>query len=91
MGWDVTDQGLRVVFSRNIPAIVRKGMRKVVDDFLESQEIGIEEVAEFLCHPGGAKVLNSIESALDLPRGHLRNSRGVLCNCGNMSAATMHK
>jgi alkylresorcinol/alkylpyrone synthase len=89
MGWDVTDQGLRVIFSQNIPVIVRNGMRQVVDEFLKSQRLEKQDVAEFLCHPGGAKVLDAIEAALDLPRGHLRHSRSVLCNYGNMSAATI--
>jgi alkylresorcinol/alkylpyrone synthase len=31
MGWDVTDDGLRVIFSQDIPTIVRKDMRSVVD------------------------------------------------------------
>jgi alkylresorcinol/alkylpyrone synthase len=89
MGWDVTDQGLRVVFSQNIPAIVRNGMRQVVDEFLTSQSLGKQDIAEFLCHPGGAKVLDAIEAALDLPGGYLKHSRRVLCNYGNMSAATI--
>src|SRR5665213_324568 len=52
MGWDVSDEGLRVIFSQDIPTIVRKDMRQVVDKFLASQHLGKKDVAEFLCHPG---------------------------------------
>lgn len=89
MGWDVTDEGLRVIFSRDIPTIVRKDMGRVVDSFLASQKLERKDIAEFLCHPGGAKVVDAIETALDLPSGHLRHARDILRDYGNMSAATV--
>jgi alkylresorcinol/alkylpyrone synthase len=89
MGWDVTDDGLRVIFSQDIPTIIRRDMRQVVDKFLASQKLEKKDIAEFLCHPGGAKVVDAIEAALDLPAGHLRHAREILRNYGNMSAATV--
>lgn len=89
MGWDVSDDGLRVIFSQDIPTIVRKDMRQVVDKFLASQKLEIKDIAEFLCHPGGAKVIDAIEAALDLPTGRLHYARDILRNYGNMSAATV--
>lgn len=89
MGWDVCNEGLRVVFSQNIPAIVRKDMRQIVDAFLISQNLSIQDMAGFLCHPGGAKVVDAIETALDLPSGHLCHARNILRDYGNMSAATV--
>ena len=89
MGWDVADGGLRVIFSRDIPTIVRKDMGQAVDSFLTSHKLGRKDIKEFLCHPGGAKVVDAIEVALDLPNGHLRHSRDVLRDYGNMSAATV--
>jgi len=89
MGWDVTDDGLRVIFSQDIPTIVRKDMRQVVDKFLASQHLTKENIAEFMCHPGGAKVIDAIEAALDLPAGRLHYARDILRDYGNMSAATV--
>jgi 3-oxoacyl-[acyl-carrier-protein] synthase III len=43
----------------------------------------------FICHPGGAKVLDAIETALELQNGMLRNEREVLRDHGNMSAPTV--
>jgi alkylresorcinol/alkylpyrone synthase len=89
MGWDVTDDGLRVVFSQDIPSIVRNDFGRVVDSFLSSQKLERKDMAGYLCHPGGAKVIDAIESALDLAPGHLRHAREILRDYGNMSAATV--
>ena len=42
----------------------------------------------FACHPGGAKVLDALEVAFELPSGGLVESRAVLRDFGNMSAVT---
>ena len=39
--------------------------------------------------PGGAKVLDALEDAFELQRGDLVESREVLRDYGNMSAATV--
>lgn len=89
MGWDVSEEGLRVIFSQDIPTIVRRDMRQIVDTFLTSQGLKKKDITEFLCHPGGAKVVDAIEAALDLPSGRLHHARNVLRDYGNMSAATV--
>src|ERR1700761_8088473 len=55
MGWDVADDGLKVVFSRDIPALVREALRGVVDAFLARNGASLNDIAGFVCHPGGAK------------------------------------
>jgi alkylresorcinol/alkylpyrone synthase len=42
-----------------------------------------------VCHPGGAKVLDALEAAYELQPGALIESRDVLRDYGNMSAATV--
>jgi alkylresorcinol/alkylpyrone synthase len=44
---------------------------------------------QFICHPGGAKVLDAIETALELQKGTLRDEREVLRGHGNMSAPSV--
>lgn len=89
MGWNVTDKGLSVIFSKDIPAIVRKDMHMVVGRFLNEQKIHKNDIVEYLCHPGGAKVLDAIQDALYIDPSQLRHAREVLRNYGNMSAATV--
>ena len=47
------------------------------------------QAPRFICHPGGAKVLDAVEAALELPTGTLRDEREVLRGHGNMSAPSV--
>ncbi len=89
MGWDVADDGFGVVFSRSIPDLVRSRMRRATEEFLSTRSLGLRDIDSFVCHPGGAKVLDALEEAFDLPPGGLEESRAVLRDYGNMSAATV--
>ena len=73
----------------DIPAIVRKDMRDIVDAFLHCHQLSLNDIQHFLCHPGGAKVLDAIEESLELPPKSLTYSRDIMRNYGNMSAATV--
>jgi alkylresorcinol/alkylpyrone synthase len=89
MGWDVTDDGLKAIFSRDIPSLVEGRFRGIVDAFLAESGLGMSDVDRVICHPGGTKVLAALESAFGLERGALADSRTILREYGNMSAATV--
>jgi alkylresorcinol/alkylpyrone synthase len=89
MGWDVADDGLKVVFSRDIPTLVRNDFPVIVERFLTGQGITLADIDGFVCHPGGAKVLDALEETFSLEPGGLVESRAVLRDYGNMSAATV--
>jgi alkylresorcinol/alkylpyrone synthase len=89
MGWRVRDDGFGVLFSRDIPALVRNDYRAAVDRFLAQHRLAIGDLEAFICHPGGAKVLAALEEAFALPPDGLDHSRAVLREFGNMSAATV--
>jgi alkylresorcinol/alkylpyrone synthase len=89
MGWAVEPDGLRAIFSRDIPAFVRAGMRDATAAFLERNGLGLGDIDAFVCHPGGAKVLSALEEAFEIGDGALAEGRSVLRDYGNMSAATV--
>lgn len=89
MGWDVGDDGLKVIFSGNIPELVRNDLRPVIDRFFATNGILPEDIAGYLCHPGGAKVLDALEECFGLQRGTMRHARDVLRDHGNMSSVTV--
>lgn len=88
MGWEVEEDGLKALFAQSIPSLVTSDFRGVTNDFLKKNDIPLDSIEAFACHPGGAKVLDALEDALDLPRGALEDSRAVLRDHGNMSAVT---
>lgn len=89
MGWDVTGDGLKAIFSRDIPELVATELREVVVAFLAHHGLTLRDVDRFVCHPGGAKVIDALEVAYELAPGTLSDSRDVLREYGNMSAATV--
>jgi alkylresorcinol/alkylpyrone synthase len=89
MGWHVEDDGLGVLFSRDIPTLVRQDLRPAAEAFLERCGLGRRDIAGLVCHPGGIKVLDALEIAFDLAPGTLAEARAVLNEYGNMSAVTV--
>jgi alkylresorcinol/alkylpyrone synthase len=89
MGWDVDPQGFGVIFDRAIPPFAEAHLSDAVDAIFAAAEIERRDVDRLVCHPGGAKVIASIEQALSLEERSLDHERSVLSNFGNMSAPTV--
>lgn len=89
MGWRIDPEGLGVIFARSIPPFARKKLRPAMDQMLASQGLGVPDIDRFVCHPGGMKVIEALEGALDLGQGALDHERTVLADHGNMSAPTV--
>ena len=89
MGWDVDDNGLGVVFDRAIPAFVGERFREAADLCLARAGLMTGDVDRPVCHPGGTKVLEALETCLELAPGALDHERAVLAEAGNMSAPTV--
>lgn len=88
MGWRMEPDGLGVVLNRAIPAFARRHMREAMTTMLEREGLRIDDIDRFICHPGGAKVVDALETALSLGQGSLDHEREVLRLHGNMSAPT---
>ena len=89
MGWDVEDPGLAVVFDRAIPPFIEAELAEAVDGMCAKLGVERGDIDRFCCHPGGVKVIDAIENALDLNQGELNLEREVLHDYGNMSAPTV--
>jgi len=86
MGWSVDPVGFGVVLSRSLPRFIQQRLAAPVRRFVKTARI---EAPQFVCHPGGAKVLDAVETALELQKGTLRDEREVLRSHGNMSAPSV--
>jgi len=89
MGWEVADDGLRAIFSRDIPKLVTTQLRDAASEFLSRHGLAIGDIDRFVCHPGGTKVIAALEHAFGLGQGALVEARAVLRDYGNVSAATV--
>ncbi len=89
MGWSVDATGLGVIFDRAIPPFAEANMGGAVTGILARGGLVPADVDRFICHPGGAKVITALETALTLDQGTLDHEREVLADYGNMSAPTV--
>lgn len=89
MGWNIVDDGMQVVFSRDIPTLVKQEMKPNVEQFLHPLELGTTDISNYVLHPGGMKVLSAYEESLGIEPHRLDGSRKVLAGHGNMSSATV--
>ncbi|HZT89882.1 MAG TPA: 3-oxoacyl-[acyl-carrier-protein] synthase III C-terminal domain-containing protein [Stellaceae bacterium] len=89
MGWEVADDGLKAVFSRDIPKLVTAELGRAARAFLAGHGLRPSDIDRFVCHPGGPKVIAACEAAFGLGPGALVEARAVLRAFGNMSAASV--
>jgi alkylresorcinol/alkylpyrone synthase len=89
MGWDVVDSGFKVVLSPGVPQLVRDRLRADVDAFLAARGLRRADIAHFVCHTGGPKVLEAFEEALEVPRQAMQRSWDSLQTAGNLSSASV--
>ena len=89
MGWEFLDDGLKVVFSQDIPTIIEKNVKADIADFLSKYGLQISDIKNFIFHPGGKKVLTAYEDALQIEGDFLKNTRAVMNRYGNMSSASV--
>ncbi|HWA91383.1 MAG TPA: type III polyketide synthase [Rhizomicrobium sp.] len=88
MGWEVEEDGLKALFAQSIPTLVANDFTTILHAFLQKNDLTLDGIDRFACHPGGAKVLDALEDAFQIERGALTESRSILRDYGNMSAVT---
>jgi alkylresorcinol/alkylpyrone synthase len=89
MGWRMDPDGFGAIFSRSIPELATRDLRPAADHFLARRGLGLQDVASFCFHPGGAKVILALEEAFATGAERLASERCVLRDYGNMSAPTV--
>jgi alkylresorcinol/alkylpyrone synthase len=89
MGFDVTSGGLRIVLDAEVPRVVEQYLRADVDEFLADHGLTRADVGWWVCHPGGPKVIEALQSALEVPREALRLTWDSLARVGNLSSASV--
>jgi len=89
MGWNIDPLGFGVILRRTVPEFVTTELKPALTQILARMNLSLADFDKFVCHPGGAKVIDAIETALSLGQGTLEHERGVIADYGNMSAPTV--
>jgi alkylresorcinol/alkylpyrone synthase len=89
MGWNISEDGFRIVLSADVPNVIRENLRSDVDLFLEDHGLRRDDIASWIIHTGGPRVLEAISDALELRDGDLEASWNSLEKVGNLSSASV--
>ena len=89
MGFRLRNQGLQIVLDRELAPFVRREVVGAVDGFLGRRALARADVARWILHPGGRRIIDVMIEALELTPEDLRATDTVLAEHGNMSSVTV--
>ena len=89
MGWDISEKGFKIVLSADVPDVARRFLRQDVDDFLTDHGLTRADISSWVCHPGGPKVLEAMQEALEVPEEALAVTWDSLRRVGNLSSTSV--
>jgi predicted naringenin-chalcone synthase len=89
MSWQISTKGFLMKLSAYIPQLIQEDISGLVHKALQQGGMKQDEISHWCLHPGGKKILDVIQSQLDLSTEDLSCSRSVLSKYGNMSSPTI--
>ncbi len=89
MGFDLTNHGLKMILDPEVPNTIAEHFPTIVHPFLERNGTSIEYVNHLIFHPGGRKIVQTVEKLFGSLGKNIDDTREVLKMYGNMSSATV--
>lgn len=89
MGFDLTNHGLKMILDPTVPETIANHFPDIVYPFLEKYGSDIEKVRHLIFHPGGKKIVQTVEELFGKLGKNIDDTRAVLKLYGNMSSATV--
>lgn len=89
MGFDMTNHGLKMILDPSVPETIADHFPKIVHPFLERNNSSIEKVDHLIFHPGGRKIVQTVDALFGELGKNIDDTREVLRAYGNMSSATV--
>jgi len=89
MGWFVGNTGFQMKLTAKVPKQIKKHIKSVTERLLQKAGLVAEQIGTYAIHPGGIKILEAVEEALELPEESNAFAYEVLRQHGNMSSATI--
>ncbi len=89
MGYNLTNSGFKIILDKCVPSNIEEHIPHILNPFFKKNQLDINEVAHFILHPGGKKIVSSLEKFLAPYGKSIEESKSVLENLGNMSSSTV--
>ena len=89
MGFNITNSGLKMVLDKDVPEKIASHFPEIVYPFLAKNNLSIKEVDHLIFHPGGKKIVQTVEQLFGSLGKNIDHTKAVLKEYGNMSSATV--
>ena len=89
MGFKLTNSGLQMVLDIEVPNTIASHFPDIIHPFLAKNDLKIEDIEHLIFHPGGKKIVQTVEELFSDLGKNINATKEVLRLYGNMSSATV--
>nr|WP_314896707.1 type III polyketide synthase [uncultured Flavobacterium sp.] len=89
MGFKLTNSGLQMVLDIEVPETIASHFPDIIHPFLEKNNLKMEDIDHLIFHPGGRKIVQTVETLFSDLGKNINDTKEVLRLYGNMSSATV--
>ncbi|KGI66920.1 type III polyketide synthase [Mycolicibacterium rufum] len=89
MGWRVGRNGFALILSADLPDLIDRYLAEDMSAFLGAHALDVDDIAAWVSHPGGPKVIEAITAALGLDDDALELTWRSLAEVGNLSSSSV--
>lgn len=89
MGWNITPVNFEMVLNASIPEFIGEEINSIVLKASQKYNLKPDSIHKWAIHPGGKKILDTIQRSLRLSDDDVRYSNKILNEYGNMSSPTI--
>lgn len=89
MTWTIGDHGFEMTLSKRVPALIEGQLGPWLSQWLGEQGLRTADIGSWAIHPGGPRIIDSVQRSLNLTDAATEVPRRVLADCGNMSSPTV--
>lgn len=89
MGFELTNTGLKMVLDIEVPETIAAHFPAIIHPFLAQNKLTIEDINHLIFHPGGKKIVQTVEDLFAASGKNINDTKEVLRQYGNMSSATV--
>jgi alkylresorcinol/alkylpyrone synthase len=89
IGWNVGGSGFEIVLTAGVAEVIERHFPAEVEAFLADNGMALRDVAAWVAHPGGPRVLEAFAHSLDVPVEEFERSWATLDRVGNLSSSAV--
>ena len=89
MGFNLVNSGLQMILDKEVPQKISEHFPAIIYPFLENNNLTINDINHLIFHPGGKKIVQTVEDLFGDLGKNIEDTKEVLRLYGNMSSATV--